>query len=280
MSMSHGGTGREAGASDHMITKDESARERWMFWHWSRERHGLRAWWHFRAKRPRCIGMELGWWHSFCHIGMYCDDEGWNLSIGLPPLFVHLSIEGFPLWRPMVKHVFTWENPPREVWLPDRRECRVTIRDWALHIVPWGKTMEWAARDPWWVRGIQTPNLKDVVLGRKQYRKDVLSSPRPIRILMPEGPYAALATRERQTWWRRFGLFRDVRESWAFDIPKGIPFAGKGENAWDCVDDGLFGMSASGTLDEACLKVCETVMERRRRYGAPSSQAIADAMEV
>lgn len=247
-----------------------------MFWHTSRETHGLRVWWHLKSPRHRCIAVEVGWWHRFCHIGIDCDDDGWNLSLAFPPLFFHLSLEGFPLWRPQRKHVFNWETPPREVWLPERRECRIAFHDWTLWLQPWSKWGEWCAADPWWVRGVSF-NLRDFALGRPRYTCDALGPPLHVRIPMPEGEYAAVLTPQRQTWTRP-RWFRHVRDSFDISIPNGIPFAGKGENSWDCGDDGLFGMSADGTVEQAIEAVRGTVLRSRQRYGMPSEGAIREAL--
>lgn len=248
-----------------------------MFWHSSKETHGRRIWWHFGGDDGprRCIGVELGWWHHFCHAGIECDDDGWNVSLGFPPLFFHLSIEGFPLWRPQYKTVATWRNPPEDIWLTDRRECRVAIHDWKIWISPWSRWGEWRSDDPWWVKGV-TFDLKQLVLGRTRYTCEPLGRPVEVAISMPEGSYRAVFQRQRQTW-KRPRWFAAVRESFDIDIPKGIPYAGKGENSWDCGDDGLFGMSAEGTIEQAVARVRDAVMESRRRYGQPSSESVAKA---
>jgi hypothetical protein len=222
--------------------------------------------------------VELGWWHRFCHAGVDVDDEGWNLSLAFPPFFFHLSLEGFPLWKPTVKHIATWdrENPTREAWLTDRRECRIAIHGWAIWINPWSKTMEWDTADPWWVRGL-TIHVDDLVLGKTRYQREALGEPIHAMVPMPEGNYPAVFQRQRQTW-KRPRWFAHSRESFDITIPKGIPFAGKGENSWDCDDDGLFGMSAEGTLNQAIVRVQQAVNERRKRYGHASPKTIAEAL--
>jgi hypothetical protein len=244
-----------------------------MFWHSSRERHGRRIWWHFGGDRRRSIAVELGWWHHFCHLGLECDDEGWSASWALPPLFLHVSLKGFPLWRPRVPHAFAG-GPP--VWLVDRREARLAIHDWAIWLTVWGRWGEWRRADPWWVRGV-TLHLDDLVLGRTQYVCETLGPPVSVLIPMPEGNYPATLTPQRQTWTRPRG-WTIVRTSFDIEIPKGIPFAGKGENSWDCGDDGLYGMGAGGTVEEAIAAVQASVTESRRRYGRPSPRAIQEAL--
>jgi hypothetical protein len=246
-----------------------------MFWHTSKEKHGLRLWWHFKGGSHRVIGIELGWWHHFCHAAINVDDDGWNLSLALPPFFFHLSLDGFPIWQPQRKCIATWDGD-REFWLTDQRECRIAIFNWKLWLTPWGKSMEWASADPWWVRGF-TFDMKRAVIGKTDYICEQTGPTQTVQIPMPEGFYSAQFTPQRQTWKPR-RWFGTVRESFDIKIPKGIPFAGKGENSWDCGDDGLFGMSAEGTVEQAIAKVRETVMERRRRYGNASDETIREAL--
>ena len=249
-----------------------------MFWHTSRERRGIRAWWHFGSDGPRsrCIGVEFYWWRMACHATVSTDDEGWNMSLAFPPFSFYLSLEGFPLWRPMRKHLFTWETPAREVWLPEQRECSVAIHDWTIWLKPWGKSMEWVKADPWWVRGVSF-NVERFLRGKARYACENTGEPFTVMVDMPEGHYEAVFTPQRQTW-RYPRWFTHTRDSFDVKIPKGIPFAGKGENSWDCGDDGLFGCSEEGSIDEAKAKIRDYVMGRRRRYGNPSDQAVREAL--
>jgi len=173
------------------------------------------------------------------------------------------------------KCIATWDHN-REFWLTDQRECRLAIHDWTVYLSPWGRSMEWNTRDPWWVRGVSL-NLKDCVLGKWRYTCEETGRPIEVAIPMPEGNYMAIFTPQRQVW-KRPRWFQLVRESFDVKIPKGIPFAGKGENSWDCGDDGLYGMGADGTMDEAIMRVRDTVLERRQRYGNPSDAAIVEAL--
>lgn len=251
--------------------------ERLWFTHGRRERHGFRWWLHLGRARRRVIGVEVNWWGRFCHIGVETNDDGWKVSLAFPPVAVWLTLEGFPLWQP------TYTTPLHQVGgvvrmvnLPDRRECRLSIHDWTIWLSPWSRWGEWRASDPWWVRGVSL-NLKDVALGRTRYICDKIGDPFDVSIPMPEGNYRAVFQRQRQTW-RRPRWFSITRESYDIDIPKGIPFAGKGENSWDCDDDGLFGMGAEGTVDEAVAKVQESVERSRRKYGHASAQTVEKAL--
>jgi hypothetical protein len=247
-----------------------------MFWHASREgKHGIRAWWHFGDRSV--FHTEVNWWTHFCHASISNDEEGWTLSLALPPLAIWLIFDA--RWLPLPQRLvhFTWETPPRSVWLPEGRECKISIHDWTIHVNPWSRTMEWAARDPWWVRGVSL-DLKRLVLGRQRCDVEVLKSGIPVVVPMPEGVYHGTAKIERRTW-KRPRWFAFSRVSTTIDCPKGIPHAGKGENSWDCGDDGLFGWGAEGeSLEKAIAHGVEIVLTARRRYGHASDAAVAEAL--
>lgn len=242
-----------------------------MFWHASREKHGFRAWWHFGANRKQ-ISTEVYWWTHFCHIGVECNEDGWKFSAAFPPLAVWLTLS-IGLWTPKVKHIFQWDNN-REVWLTDRREFQISIHDWTIRVTPWGRWGEWRNRDPWWIRGLSL-DLRRLVLGDRVYEAEELALV-PCHVPMPEGNYPAVAKVQRVTrgfsrWFKRIGT--EVQ----LNIPKGIPFAGKGENSWDCDDDGLFGLGGD-SIDDAIRRAQEAVTERRRRYGHASDNTVREAL--
>jgi len=114
---------------------------------------------------------------------------------------------------------------------------------WAL----WSREMEWRATDPWWVR-THSFHPVDFLLGRMKHKHEVLSEYKEVLVPMPEGCYKTEMREERRTWtrprwpWRPFTREQQYIE---IKIDGGIPFEGKGENSWDCGEDGLWGCSSS-----------------------------------
>lgn len=155
------------------------------------------------------------------------------------------------------------------------------FHNWALwyHIgvgsfASWSRDYPWCR---WWRQG--SIHFDDLLLGKQRHTLEILKENIPLQIPMPEGVYQATAKIERRTW-KRPRWFAFSRVSVDVTIPKGIPFAGKGENSWDCGDDGLFGYGAEGTdLDNAIAHGVKSVLQSRRRHGMPSSGAIADALK-
>ena len=245
-----------------------------MFCHYSREgKTGVRAWWHFGDRSV--FRVEAYWWARFCHASISNDEEGWTIGFALPPLALYLTLHARWLWVPQRLVRFTWETPQRDVWLPEHRECRVSISDWTIHLNPWSKSMEWASADPWWVRGVSI-DLKRVFLGRQRCDVETMRENIPIVVPMPEGNYHGTAKIKRYTW-KRARWFAHTRESAEIDIPGGgIPHSGKGENSWDCGDDGLCGIGGD-SIEDAIGNAVKSVLRDRRRYGMPSQAALNEA---
>lgn len=99
-----------------------------------------------------------------------------------------------------------------------------------------------------------------------------------VMVPMPEGCYRARVTPETYTWTWRFG-YQKVRHSYWLRIEGGIPFSGKGENSWDCGDDGLWAIGGE-TLEEAIGNAVASVLTKRRRYGRDSRNTGAVAIAI
>jgi hypothetical protein len=245
------------------------------FRHWRHERREFTFWWHVGNRSV--FSFTVCWLRSFCHLSVETRDREWKFAVAVPGLALWLTFDGFGLWHPQRTCTATWETPPRPFVIPDDRECSVSVHDWTLRLTPWGRWGEWRTADPWWIRGVSL-NLLDAFLGRTKYTTDTVRSGIPLVIPMPEGVYRAVAKIERCTW-KRPRWFATTRTYVGVDVPKGIPFAGKGENAWDCGDDGLFGYSSEGeSLERAIAKGVESVLSSRRKHGHASPAAIAEAL--
>lgn len=144
----------------------------------------------------------------------------------------------------------------------------VSWHDGALRFEhPWIRQNEWRRDDSWWRKAI-TLNVRDWLLGRQRYEttKGVSFD---VVVPMPEGCYSAKATQETRIWRRRWYVpMRRCDHVW-LDIDGGIPYSGKGENSWDCGDDGLWGTGGS-TLEEAIGNAVASVLTSRRRHGHDS----------
>lgn len=132
---------------------------------------------------------------------------------------------------------------------------------------PWVRQMEWRSADPWWKKDISL-RIVDWLIGRARCETRTGES-REVVVPMTEGSYRAIAQHKTYIWRRRWYWPESRRDSVTLDIPKGIPFAGKGENGWDCGDDGLFGCGGD-SVEDAIANAVRSVMRSRRKYGHDS----------
>lgn len=118
--------------------------------------HG-RCWWHFSQRGDRrspCVMLSWNFWSRFCMAEVDLEDEGITFSAALPPVAFWLSLERFDrIYRMLPKKPLNDTNY-KDTIVVDEREVGICIHDWTLRIKPWCKRNEWAAADPWWVRGV------------------------------------------------------------------------------------------------------------------------------
>lgn len=134
----------------------------------------------------------------------------------------------------------------------------------AIWLKLWGDD-NWNSKDRWWRRGIAI-HLDDIFLGRQRYSEE----PRDIVntfIPMPEGCYPAIIRLYKAIWSRPMWFPKKLMRA-TIDVPGGIPHEGKGENSWDCGEDGLLGLTCQAeTVEEAIGKTVASVLYSRRRNG-------------
>ncbi len=211
-----------------------------MHWHHSKERGMYRAWIHWGRSSEAHVGVYWRTW--LCGISFEHDDEhGWGVSLRLPPVAVYAHLR-IPRWT--LKH---------------DREVEVAIHNGAIWWHLWTDPNEWSSRTPKWRHG--NFNFLNFFLGRHQYESRVIEE-RDVLVPMPEGTYSAKATLEECTWSRPRWFSKRMKRV-IFEIPDGIPHAGKGENSWDCGDDATYGLTTGecssipegiGMLVGSCLR--------------------------
>jgi hypothetical protein len=173
------------------------------------------------------------------------NEDGQRLHVALPPFSFWLAL---PLWS-----------------VREDREVDVSIHNatiwWSIWRDPMG---EWSRKVPRWREGNWCP--VDTFLGRHKYTSHELST-RSVVIPMPEGSYLATVKLTRDVWKRpRWPFAREVFRA-TIDVPTGIPHEGKGENAWDCGKDALYGLTCrAATVDQAIARTVERVLASRRKY--------------
>lgn len=147
----------------------------------------------------------------------------------------------------------------------DRVLFDICTHDWALWWQFGGDRMRWDSKTPKWKNGCF--HFDDFFLGKQKYTNEKTGEPKDIMVPMPEGEYLTKMQLETSTWRRPRWPFPKVMVGYKINIPRGIPHQGKGENSWDCGEDGLFGCYSEGeSIREAIAKVQTLVLKDRKRY--------------
>lgn len=230
-----------------------------MYWHWqnlndrkgrtgSGWRHG-RAWWQFAR---RTLRVE---WSHFRHprLAVELSEAGGDGD----ELGLHVALL-FGAWWVSISHCRThdadtafgvrtgftlWGDWLRFFWRHNSDTGEKIGREWGVHLL-------------------------DVLLGQHVYREGAAYVHR-ITVQMPEGSYTGTCTLRPDSW-KRARWFRKTiwRAHVEMDEGQQIPVPGKGENAWDCDEDAIFGSTfPCRTADHAAERMRASALETRTRHG-------------
>lgn len=227
--------------------------------------HELRFEW--RAFSQRC-GFQLG-----LQVRSE-DDQGVTISFGLPWLF-YLYITH------SVSRRFTERVLPKSEagggWPLDRK-LSISSFGLSLHYSLWTHPMDGGFGDygrtkvAGWRDGIIPLNPLGL-FGRVRCKTEIVEDERSVHIAMPEGEYPARLKVERRVWTRKLWPWWPLRReqvTHSIDCELGIPFSGKGENGWDCGEDGIYGTGfVCRDEHEACGLFAARALQYRARRGDP-----------
>lgn len=239
--------------------------KRWLsehniFWHGKRtRREGLRYWLHFRG-------------HVFhVQIAKHRSSTGFSWKWGGQEIFVSGNIIAYyglfwgwqapPAWN---RHLIPRDGKYGEI----TREIRLSWHSGNLWWEFCARQDEWRSSDPWWMH--HTFHVSDWILGRPRYSRVIVEEGIPVSITIGQwegdGPYTGTAMKVHSEWKRRFTTKRVDDYEISMDAP-GLPFPGKGENSWDCGDDGLYGFGGAPPLEATIERAIADVKKYRERYG-------------
>lgn len=188
---------------------------------------------------------------------------GWGFFKPTSLLLVGVGLRGACVYLRSFHFYVSWGDYEGE-----HGRWEVGWSDGALRIEhPWVRPDGWCRSDPWWKHAIRLP-IVDWLLGREECTTRE-SQPVDVFVPMPEGSYRAVATAVTHVLTRRWYWPSRRRESVWLGIPGGIPHSGKGENSYDCGDDGLWAIGGD-TIDEAIGNAVASVLRSRRRHGHDS----------
>lgn len=109
----------------------------------------------------------------------------------------------------------------------------------------------------------------NTLLGKPVYNsKPLTQDPVHRRVLMPEAFYPVAVTLTEDSWKRPRWPWPTVVRRATVECLRPIPKPGKGENSWDCGEDGTYSMTCpASTVEEALAALKASVMRDRERYG-------------
>ena len=141
-------------------------------------------------------------------------------------------------------NIFWWE-----LWVPD----------------------DWDRERDRWRRGNFSLNPVKIIFGNNKVEYTVREE-RILPILFSEKTYQVKIQLKRRFDYpkraRWLGKYRYCYDAEVTGDDKCIPFPGKGENSWDCGEDGLYGQYGQGkTFGDAIGGIFDSVMKSRLRYG-------------
>lgn len=211
--------------------------------------------------------LSTGAYYEFAPSGDDTHTIHWGIN-RVWSVWLHIN----PAWVPVEKRTgrakARWERKD----FADK-QIGVTLHDWTFHWHVWKDPHSWSRADGW--RNSHF-NVKDWVLGRTVHDEEVLEEVTTV-VALPEGRYPAHVRLLRETWKRKRGWFglgeqevrrADIKVLAADGSTNSIGVPGKGENSWDCDEDGIWEMrTPATTVAEAIGALVESVLGTRERHG-------------
>ena len=221
---------------------------------WHKSKQDFRYWlhwgksvWHYEGylgKRANhtMIGATLGGEENDC-----------TINFGIKGLFVfYFGVEDlFP--RKIMRKLFGTDGRTYEMSFFGEYFCFDFHRD------------EYGYSDKW--KGIHWMyNWKEKLFGKWEYKSELIDKKR-VLVPMPEGNYPA--TVEISNVSRGYKRSKkQLTNNYQIDLDIPIPYEGKGENGWDCGEDGTYSSNmVADSLEEAIQKLVDSSLKYRIRYG-------------
>lgn len=218
----------------------------------------------------RRLGIEFSAPSSLCGLSLHAGGEqSIVVGLSLPPASLYLSLET-PALRELAQYlVALWPDPAAPTYSRGR-SLSIAMHDNALWWHLWTDSDCWSRARPKWRNGSWHP------LGFHQVQGEAeVVEQRELVIPMPERSYRAVGKLERiRVGFSRLPRVFDrtfTRAQIEMHPGEHVPHPGKGENSWDCDEDGIFSMSCQArTLEEAVGIVVADSLRTRMRRGGPN----------
>jgi hypothetical protein len=222
-----------------------------------REDWGFRSyftWWHCEfAFQFRCMGFSFHQTH-----------ERGTLSFHCPPISFYLS---FPALR--VEYRRGGDNifeDQRGLSLYMSMGDGSMMGGWNFRWNLWTPHMSWSSKTPWYRNGSWYP--LDTILGKVRHRViRTVEENESVDVPMTEGVYPTKIRILEEGWKRKYWFYETKLKRCHADMWVPIPHMGKGENSWDCGEDGTYGLCCMAKdIPEAVAKIVESSLRDRKKY--------------
>ena len=223
------------------------------------------------------------------------DGEKSTIYVGLGFMTLCFSVNLPESWYFKRKCIATWDNN-REFYLTDGREYGFYFYNWAF-VWHWHKKVnESGGKQPWY-RDIYF-HIDDFFLGKTEYFTRDLTDVENVKFKLGGKEFTMNSIKWMDaTWFRRripIALYAQRMVKVDMKIDKPPMRAGKGENSWDCGDDGTFGshgpwrhvrptwMNRAEIAKLAVEDYVKSVLKDAKKYGRGDGEqgiSAADAFE-
>ena len=157
-----------------------------------------------------------------------------------------------------------WFSAESYKWRFKDREVSIKVHDNALWWNFWTPGWGWSRETPKYRNGCF--HVDDFLFGKMNYHMENEKVYKDMVIPMPEGAYPCTIKMYTGVW-KRPRWFAERIEKADVTMHRTIPHAGKGENAWDCGEDALYGWNGrANNIEDAIAEVVRDVLRDRRRY--------------
>lgn len=259
----------------HVYNKNEDGGPWWKTAQWTigletRKRYVgtvLKGWWTLERNsitRHFEVELALGGEDNMLQFGIVLPFIGcWHIGVRVPRSLTRSWIYQRREWTIRVGYIGRWFEllVAYDDSAADMHSYYKAKRKHGESLDPWSRVALWPG-----LHLSLRPRPLDFLLGRSVCTVDKGES-QPTVVPMPEGNYAATVTKETRTWKRpRWPWSSRVRVDYWLEISGGIPVPGKGENSYDCEDDGIYG-GGGVTVTAAIGSMVSSVLRLRQRHG-------------
>jgi len=191
------------------------------------------------------------------------DNEDFGFNICIPPIALYLNFEGF---LPRKLKNWDWE-----------RSTGISIHNWTAWLELWNDDSD--SSKGFWSFNYGVGDLLSLIFGRNNHSQKTIKET-DVTVPMPEGNYEGKVKIFESKWkrarlpWAKYMVRSEI------EVPKGIPYPGKGENSWDCGTQHTYSItSPRKTIEGAIAGMVESILNTRKRYGG-SVNWMPDAVKI